>query len=38
VVIAKGLAAGDVIALRDPTAHDARGSDGGSGSAAERAR
>jgi multidrug efflux pump subunit AcrA (membrane-fusion protein) len=38
VVIAKGLAAGDVIALRDPTAHDARGSDSGSGAAAERAR
>lgn len=38
VVIAKGLAAGDVIALRVPTAHDARGSDAGSGSAAERAR
>ncbi|HSR97301.1 MAG TPA: hypothetical protein VLM79_09640 [Kofleriaceae bacterium] len=36
VVITKGLAAGDVIALRDPTAHEARDSDG-SGKA-ERAR
>jgi multidrug resistance efflux pump len=36
VVIAKGLAAGDVIALRDPTAHDTRGSDGSV--APERAR
>jgi multidrug resistance efflux pump len=36
VVITKGLAQGDVIALRDPSAHEARGSDGsGTG---ERAR